>query len=80
MLRNPTQGKGCLKIDNNWTFNAAKHQWRCTACGMFATRKEEDGPPTRYGKCQPGRLLDRQLRAEELGHTVKMITVNGSPT
>jgi len=80
MLRNPSQGKGCLSIDHNWTFNEAKCHWSCSACGMFATRREEDGPPRRYGKCQPGRILDRQLRAEELGHTVKMIVVSGAPT
>jgi len=79
MLRNPSQGKGCLSIDHNWTFNDAKRHWSCSACGMFASGRRDDGPPRRYGKCQPGRILDRQLRAEELGHTVQMIVVKGAP-
>jgi len=69
-----------LSLVHDWQFSQHHQYWRCKSCGVFAHGPEAKGPPDRHGRCQPGRLLERHNKAEQLGHQMDVVCVNGTPT
>ena len=69
-----------LQVCHTWRYAVHQKLWKCETCGMFKHGHEADGPPKHFGKCRPGRALERFSQAEDLGHKVEAVVVRGVPT
>jgi len=68
-----------LRVTHTWTFTESSKQWRCTGCGMFSARTFNQGPPANFGRCRPGRLMERMAMAEQNNHEVHAVQRHGVP-
>jgi len=68
-----------LRVTHTWTFMEAAKQWRCSGCGMFSARSFNQGPPTNFGRCRPGRLMERMDTATQHGHQIRAVQRLGVP-
>ena len=69
-----------LKVTHTWEFSTHHNYWRCTTCGVFSHDSVQNGPPKKYGRCRPGRILEKYSKALDLGHDVNLVIVHGVPT
>ena len=72
--------RGRLAIGHDWQFCKVRGHWRCKTCGTYNGRAEAQGPPTTSDQCRPGRLLERITAAEQLGHSIAAVEVEGVQT
>ena len=80
VARRDAEPKASLRVDHEWVYSAYRSHWHCKACGTFSLNDKTGGPPKLYGKCRPGRTLERVQRAAEMGHELAVVEVRGTPT
>jgi len=79
MERQTEGGRGSLRIRHDWTYAFKIGLWRCRACGRLGHGTPDEGPPRIAGSCQPGRALQREERAQQLGHNLSIASRAGVP-
>jgi len=75
-----SNAKGSLSVTHQWRYVKERGYWRCTGCGVFTHGSLQDGPPSGGGPCRPGRMAEKMIEAERLGHRLAGATLKGVPT